>query len=257
MDSRAVLRTARTGAGETAVTELRSQAPQILRTTGHDESGIEVHLMGGAAGPLGGDDWDLRIDVGDGSAVRLRSVAATLAQPDPRYRESRSRVQVTVGAGAQLDAWCEPVISVGRSRHRLEVAIDVAMDARFRWVDEIRWGRHDEEGGEITLAQRVTVAGAVLAMQRVEIGPDAPRRGFGAQGDGRLVVTAVGDHGGGSDSIVDTGVRAVRCDLGNGWASWSALGSDRERLHHALRDLGLGEPTRHGWVPPRSRELVR
>lgn len=220
--------------------EMRSEAPQILRVTRSRPEGLEVHLLGGAAGPLGGDDWRLDLDIAAGTSLALRSVAATLAQPDPRGRASRARVFVCVGDHACLDAWWEPVISVRGSRHHLEVTLEIAPTARVRWVDEIRQGRHGEPGGEIRLTQRVLVDGRVRSMQHLDLGPKAPARGPGGQGDDPLVVTAFANHPGGSAAVVDAHRRAVRCDLGEGWATWTALGTRRNRVHEALGDLGLG-----------------
>ena len=226
--------------------EMRSEAPQILRVTRSRPEGLEVHLLGGAAGPLGGDDWRLDLDIAAGTSAVMRSVAATLAQPDPRCQASRAQVVVRVGEHASLDAWWEPVISVRGSRHRLEVVLEIAPTARVRWVDEIRQGRHGEPGGEVVLVQRVVVGGRVRSMQQLELGPEAATRGPGGQGDDPLLVTAFGNHQGGSAAVVDTNRRAARCDLGEGWATWTALGTKRSRVHEVLEDLGLGrrEPQR-------------
>ena len=62
---------------------LRSQAPLILRQTPE-----AVYLVGGAAGPLGGDVLELRIDVRAGATLRLRTAAAAVALPG---RDGRSR----------------------------------------------------------------------------------------------------------------------------------------------------------------------
>jgi urease accessory protein len=56
--------------------ELRSDPPLVLRAT---PAGL--HLVGGAAGPLGGDELALDITVGAGACLVVRSAAATLAQP--------------------------------------------------------------------------------------------------------------------------------------------------------------------------------
>ena len=54
--------------GTTRLPVLRSQAPLILRQTPE-----AVYLVGGAAGPLGGDVLELRIDVREGATLRLRT----------------------------------------------------------------------------------------------------------------------------------------------------------------------------------------
>ena len=70
-------------AGRLAV--LDSRAPLVLRRTGPDE----VYLVGGAAGPLGGDDLCLSVEVGTGDRLRLRTAAASVALPGPDGAPSR------------------------------------------------------------------------------------------------------------------------------------------------------------------------
>ena len=48
----------------------RSQVPLVLRRTPE-----AVYLVSGAAGPLGGDTLELRIEVRAGATLRLRTVA--------------------------------------------------------------------------------------------------------------------------------------------------------------------------------------
>ena len=45
-----------------------------------------VYLVGGAAGPIGGDSLELRIDVRAGAALRVRTAAAAVALPGPDGR---------------------------------------------------------------------------------------------------------------------------------------------------------------------------
>ncbi|MDX6338559.1 MAG: urease accessory protein, partial [Streptosporangiaceae bacterium] len=55
-------------AGRTRITVLRSDGPLALR-----ETPLGVYLVGTAAGPLGGYDLTLDIDVGPGSCLVIRS----------------------------------------------------------------------------------------------------------------------------------------------------------------------------------------
>src|SRR5580692_7692395 len=84
--------------GVTRLPVLASQAPLVLRRT--PES---VYLVGGAAGPLGGDSLALRIAVGAGAFLRVRTAAASIALPGLDGLESELRVTVTVGAGGRLE----------------------------------------------------------------------------------------------------------------------------------------------------------
>ncbi len=62
--------------GITRLPVLSSQAPLVLRRTP-----AAVYLVGGAAGPLGGDDLTLMIEVGDGATLRISTAAASVALP--------------------------------------------------------------------------------------------------------------------------------------------------------------------------------
>ena len=70
------------GRGGTRLAVLQGEVPLLPRRTGSAGPGpVTVHLVGGAAGPLGGDDLHLAVRVGPGARLRLRSVAATVALP--------------------------------------------------------------------------------------------------------------------------------------------------------------------------------
>ncbi|MGH9281089.1 MAG: hypothetical protein ACRD12_23765 [Acidimicrobiales bacterium] len=59
-------------------TRLRSQAPLVLRPTPDG-----VYLVGGAAGPLGGDTVTIEVDVRPGARLTMWSAAASVARPGP------------------------------------------------------------------------------------------------------------------------------------------------------------------------------
>jgi urease accessory protein len=121
---------------------LRSQVPLILRRTAD-----AVYLASGAAGPLGGDTLELRIDVRAGATLRLRTVAAAVALPGRYGQESRFTVMATVGAGARLEYLPEPTVAADGARHRTEISVRLAADATLVLRDEVLLGRHGERGG--------------------------------------------------------------------------------------------------------------
>ncbi len=92
--SRAAVAASRGPGGRTRVTRLRSDGPLALR-----ESGGAVYLVGAGAGPLGGDDLSLTIEVGPGACLDVRSAAASLVLPGSGV--SRLAVRAEVGAGAR------------------------------------------------------------------------------------------------------------------------------------------------------------
>ena len=59
--------------GGTRLAVLRGESPLLLRRTGPRTGGaVTVHLVGGAAGPLRGDDLRLDIEVGPGARLARR-----------------------------------------------------------------------------------------------------------------------------------------------------------------------------------------
>ncbi|MFD0582265.1 urease accessory protein UreD [Dactylosporangium darangshiense] len=126
--------------GRTALRVLKGEAPLLPRRTGPEE----VHLVGGAAGPLGGDDLSLEIEVGPGARLWLRTVAASIALPGRDGAESRLAVHATVGEGGFLAFLPEPIVAAARCRHHNASVVEVAAGARLLWREEAVFGRHGE-----------------------------------------------------------------------------------------------------------------
>src|SRR6202020_255278 len=91
--------------GVTRLPVLSSQVPLVLRRTPD-----AVYVVGGAAGPIGGDELALRISVGAGAFLRVRTAAASIALPGPEGLESVLRITIDVEAGARLEYLPEPVV---------------------------------------------------------------------------------------------------------------------------------------------------
>jgi urease accessory protein len=180
--------------GVTRLPVLSSQVPLVLRRTPE-----AVYLVGGAAGPLGGDDLTLDIEVRAGASLRVRTAAATIALPSRDGAESVLRVTATVGAGARLEYLPEPVVITDSARHRVEVDITLAEGATLLLRDEVVLGRHGERGGTCLTRLRVNYAGqpllrheiAVSGTSEVSLGPAilVGRRTFGS-----LLLAGPGGH---------------------------------------------------------------
>ena len=155
--------------------------------------GPVVHLVGGAAGPLGGDDLVLDVTVGDGATLVVRGVAAMLAQPgvDPDER-GRLSIRATVGEGATLDWDPEPTILVAGCRLDLDVTIDAAADACVRWSEELVLGRSGEESGEVVARTRAVVGGRLALDHAMTVGgPPGPWDGPGGLAGHRWIGTVL------------------------------------------------------------------
>jgi urease accessory protein len=158
------------GDGRTALRVLKGEAPLLPRRTGPSE----VHFVGGAAAPLGGDDLTMEIEVGRGATLVVRTVAASIALPGRLGAASRLSVQVTVGAGGRLLWLPEPLIAAARCRHTTVSTVDLDGDAELIWREELVCGRHGEPPGDVTLSTVVRRDGRALYRNDVSVGPRHP-----------------------------------------------------------------------------------
>lgn len=148
---------------------LRGEPPLTLRATPD-----AIYLVGSAAGPLGGDELQLHVEVREGAALRIRSAAAQLALPGREPGRSRMSVTVTVAPGGRLEWLPEPLILGGGCDHHVSSVVDLAAGATLVWREELICGRHGEQPGDGTVATSVTYAGRPLLRQSLAIGPNAP-----------------------------------------------------------------------------------
>jgi urease accessory protein len=182
--------------GTTRLPVLSSQAPLLLRRTPS-----AVYLVGGAAGPIGGDELSLWITVGSGAFLRMRTAAASVALPGLDGCESVLRVSVSVAAGGRLEYLPEPVVVSNGARHATMVAVTLAQGASLVLRDELLLGRHGEDGGTARTVLRVDYAGRPLLRQSVEVsGSDPVALGpavlSGHRAVGSLLLAGAGSHGG-------------------------------------------------------------
>lgn len=167
-------------AGATVLPELRSAGPLLLRRTGERGGAACVHLVGGAAGPLGGDAWRLEIVVGPGAVLRLRSVAASVALPGVDGAASHLDIVVDVAEGGLLDWAPEPLVAAAGARHRTVARVDLARGGGLRWRDELVCGRHGEASGAASSLLTVRHDGRPLLAHDLAVGPGAPGWDSGA-----------------------------------------------------------------------------
>ncbi|GAA4589665.1 urease accessory protein [Actinoplanes octamycinicus] len=203
------------GRGGTRLAVLRGQSPLLLRQTGsrhaaapphagglldtgglldaggvRDTGGVTVHLVGGAAGPLRGDDLRLVIEVGQDARLTLRSVAAQLALPGRPAPPSRMTVTATVAAGGTLRWLPEPLIAAAGSDHVAITRVAVEAGGSLWWRDDLVCGRHAEESGDFVADTLVRYAGSTLHRHELAVGPRAPGwTGPAVLGTGRAVGT--------------------------------------------------------------------
>jgi urease accessory protein len=180
----------------TRLAVLSGEAPLLPRRTATTGTAgtATVHLVGGAAGPLGGDRLRVEVEVGPGAALTVHTTAATIALPHRSGARSRTDVVATVAAGGCLYWLPEPVIAAAGCRHTAVTAVDLAAGADLVWRDEVVCGRHGEEPGDLTVHTTVRRDGVPLHVHELSIGPAAPGWGGaavlgGARAYGSMLVT--------------------------------------------------------------------
>lgn len=232
MIGRAHLRAEVDGRGGVRLAVLRSTPPLSLRPTPDG-----VYLVGSAAGPLGGDDVALCVEVGEGAALTVRTVAASVALPGRGGRPSRVAVTARVAAGASLRWLPEPVVAAAGCDHRMEAAVSMADGAELEWREELVLGRAGERPGACRSSVRVDVGGRPLLRHELHVGADGwsgPAVLGGARAVGSVVLGGP-SHVGATARML--GPRAAVLAVDGPGTLVSALADDAPALR-ALLDAG-------------------
>jgi urease accessory protein len=158
--------------GVTRLAQLRGEVPLLPRRTGGP--GTVVHLVGGAAGPLRGDDLTIDVEVGPGAELTVRTVAASVALPGPPGPPSTLRVRAQVAPGARLRWLPEPLIAATGCDHHAVTTVAVAAGGRLAWRDDLVCGRHAEYPGDARIDTTIRYAHATVYRSRLAVGPAAP-----------------------------------------------------------------------------------
>jgi len=242
---RARARIVATGDGVTSrVAELRGDPPLLPRLTGPRGARVaRVHLVGGAAGPLAGDDLRLEIEVGPRAHLRVRTVAASMALPSRVGGESLLTVHATVAAGGRLEWLPEPLIAAAGCHHHSVSTVELDAGASLVWREELVCGRHGERPGDARLTTSVHYAGRALYRNEFAVGPAvAAWAGPAVLGDGGaagtlLLVDPMWTDGG-RPVAAAYGDRAALLPLAGPAVLVSAVGPDARAVRAAL-DRGV------------------
>ncbi|WP_460866213.1 urease accessory protein UreD [Rhodococcus aerolatus] len=133
-----------------------------------------VHLLGAAAGPLGGDEVHVRVVVEPGAVLRVCSVAASVVLPGRERPDSCADWSLEVADAASLVVCPQPTVVTGRARHRTRTRARVAADAALAVLERVQLGRAGEEPGRWTGVLDVDVAGRPRLRHEVALGPGSP-----------------------------------------------------------------------------------
>lgn len=163
---------------------LRSAPPLALRSTPE-----ALYLVGAAAGPMGGDELTIEIDVTDGADLTVRTSAASVVLPGPA--PSRVTMRVRVEDGCSLRWKPEPTVLVRGCHHRVDARIELAATARLEWWEELVLGRHAEAAGSVFSRLVANLGGQPLLRHELALGPDFPESAGPAVAGGARVVGSV------------------------------------------------------------------
>jgi urease accessory protein len=225
--------------GGTRLAVLRGESPLLLRRTGpRSPDDVTVHLVGGAAGPLRGDDLRLDLEVGPGARLTVHSVAAQLALPGRAGAPaSRLVIRAVVGAGATLRWLPEPLIAAAGCDHRQDVRVEVAAGGTLVWRDDLVCGRHAEQSGDVHTDLSIRYAGSTLYRHELTVGPRAPGwDGAAVLGGGRAVGSLV-LAGPGLPAAALLGGDAALMPLAGPGMLATAVGTDIRAVRAALDPL--------------------
>lgn len=240
----------------TQIARLRSDPPLVLRPsieTGRDpwpawrlseSCPARVSLVAGAAGPLGGDELRLDINVGPGAALVLRAVAATLVLPGPHDRPSRTEIAARVARDGLLVLLPGTTIAARNCRHESITRVMLEPGARLLLREELVLGRHGEPPGVIRQRLRVCLGDQPMHDQAIAIGPGAAGWESAAVTGGRralgsaLIVDPAWDQArvARATTVIDPG--AALLPLAGPAALVTALAADALALRRHL-DAGL------------------
>lgn len=223
--------------GATRLTRLRSSAPLALRAAAGS-----VWLVGSAGGPVAGDRLTLRVGVGAGSALTVRSTAAMVVLGGGGEEDSSFHVEVEVGPGAVLRWLVEPAVATRGCRHRSTATIRLATGAALVWREELVAGRAGESPGRFDMRLDVEREDRPLLRQELHIGPGAagwasPAVLGASKASGMVVVV---DPAAGPVAGAPVGDHAAVLPLASGGAMVSATASGVVALRRAL-DEGMAQ----------------
>ncbi|HET7488599.1 MAG TPA: urease accessory protein UreD [Acidimicrobiales bacterium] len=135
--------------------------------------GAQLLVVGAAASLLEGDRLQVRLRLGPGARLTVRTVAATLAHPCPGGGETRFDVEADLGAGSRL-AWLpEPLVACAGCGHAGRARLRLGPGAAALWWEALALGRTGEEPGSLDLRLDADLAGAPLLRDGLMVGGGA------------------------------------------------------------------------------------
>jgi urease accessory protein len=156
--------------------------------------GATLWMVGSGASPVGEDRVRVRVEVGPGVSVAVRSVAATMVYA-ARGAGTRWDTEISVADGASLDWRPEPVIITERARHESTTTVHATAAAEVTLDEVVVLGRAGESAGPLRSTLDVRVDGAPVLLTSIDTSLPA---WSGPAGSGGADIVAhrlrLGDH---------------------------------------------------------------
>ena len=156
--------------GGTVLERLAGSGQLAARQTGRDT----VHLVGTAAGPLGGDRVHIAITVHSGASLSVRSAAASVVLPGLTDAVAVVALEATVEDGGELDVALEPTVVAAGAMLESSVTFHLAGAARVRHREEVTLGRWREPAGTWRGTCSADRSGMPLLRHTLCVGPGSP-----------------------------------------------------------------------------------
>ena len=139
---------------------------------GHDGSGIaaQVALVQSRASILRGDDVELSVRVGEGAALELLEVGATLTHDARGGAPARISVDVEVEDGGRLTWLGMPLIVAGGADVRRTVRVELAGGGQILLGETIVLGRARQACGALIARMRIVCDGRPTVDETLETG---------------------------------------------------------------------------------------
>ena len=219
--------------GHTELPVVRATGQLAVRRTGP----ATVHLVATAFGPLGGDDATVRLVVGAGATLTVRTVAAAVALPS-RAGSAPSVQRVHATVDGVLDLRPEPTVVTAGAFHVGELTAELGPDAALTASELVLLGRWGEQPGRWTGTTRITRDGRAVLHTTVGLGPGAPAWGplFAPRAYASTAFLDAPSSGPVPVAEVRTGPAAVRLPLAGGWVA-TAWGEALHRVEESLDAL--------------------
>jgi urease accessory protein len=170
------------------VAALVSAAPIGLRPLAGRDVVARVAVLQTAACLVAGDDVALLVEVGEGAALDLRDISATLAHPvPPGTAPIRQRIVLRAAAGARV-VWAEQplVVAAGTALERI-TRLELATGAVVLHRETLVLGRHGEEPGAARVRLRAERDGRPVLDDGLDTGELAALRSPAVLGAARAV----------------------------------------------------------------------